>query len=180
MRAIKWLLLFLLSFIVLLLISGIFLKKEIHVYKEINIQKNKDTVFNFLKYLQNQKFYSVWDKMDTSMKKHNRGTDGEVGFEICWESKNEELGKGCQKIIKIIPGRRAEVLLTFNEPFESEYLAYYEVNELEPNVAHVRWGLKSQVPYPYNILTLFYNLEDALGKDLNKGLENLKAYLESR
>lgn len=180
MRVLKWLMYFILSVIALLFISGLFLKKEIHVYKEINIQKNKDTVFNFLKYLENQKFYSVWDKMDPSMKKHNRGTDGEVGFESCWESNNEELGKGCQEIIKIIPGKRAEVLLTFKEPFESENLAYFEVNELEPNVTRVRWGLESKVPYPYNVLTLFYNMDDALGEDLNKGLENLKAYLESR
>jgi hypothetical protein len=180
MKILKWTFISLLSIIVFLLLSGLFLKKEIHVYREISIHENKDTVFNFLRYLKNQELFSVWDKMDPSTKRTYHGYDGEVGFESCWESKMEELGKGCQKIIKIIPGKRAEVLLNFKEPFESENMAYFEVDSVDKNITIVRWGLESKMPYPYNIFNLFYNMEEQIGKDLMIGLGNLKKYMESR
>jgi hypothetical protein len=34
------------------------------------------------------------------------------------------------------------------------------------------------MPYPGNLMTLFIDMEEALGKDLEKGLKNLKRLLE--
>ena len=42
----------------------------------------------------------------------------------------------------------------------------------------VTWGFYSKMPYPVNIMLLFMNLEDHLGKDLQDGLNNLKGVLE--
>ncbi len=46
------------------------------------------------------------------------------------------------------------------------------------NATKVKWGFSGRMDYPMNLMLLFMNMEEMLGKDLDKGLQNLKAVLE--
>lgn len=65
------------------------------------------------------------------MKKGYRGTDGEVGFLSSWDSKNENVGKGEQEIMKITPISRLEYELRFFDPFEATHDAYLILEEIK-------------------------------------------------
>ena len=50
--------------IILLLIIGLFLKKDYSISTEVIINKPKAAVFDFLKFLKNQNKFSVWASLD--------------------------------------------------------------------------------------------------------------------
>lgn len=164
--------------IVFVFILSFFLKKEYSVTREVIVNKPKDEVFNYIKYLKNQDNYSVWAKMDPEMKKEYKGTDGTVGFVSAWESKKENVGKGEQEIKAIEPGKRIDYELRFLKPFKSTSPAYLETIAVDDNKTKVVWGFEGYMGVPSNLMLLIMDFEKLLGNDLQNGLDNLKAELE--
>lgn len=177
MSILKKILLVIVSLVVLVLITGLFAKKDFAAEKEVVINKPKQEVFNYVKYLKNQDNYSAWAKMDPNMKKEFRGTDGTEGFVSAWEG-NSDVGKGEQKIVKITDGQRIDYELHFIEPFESTSPAYMITEEVSPTQTKVKWGMSGSMSYPFNVMGLFMNMSETVGKDFQTGLDNLKVILE--
>lgn len=179
MKAIKIILLIVVIAIALVLIIAVFVKKEYSVEREITINKPKQEIFDYIKFIKNQNNYSVWVMMDPNMKREFTGTDGTVGFISAWESKNKNVGKGEQTIKKIVEGERIESDLHFIEPFEGMANAYISTDSLRGgNQTSVRWGFHSKMKYPLNIMLLFMDVDKMIGNDLATGLLNLKTLLE--
>jgi uncharacterized protein YndB with AHSA1/START domain len=162
------------------LIVALFVKKDYEVEREITINKPKEEVFDYVKFLKNQDNYSKWATMDPEMKKTYRGTDGTVGFVSAWKSDNKDVGKGEQEIMKITEGKRIDFELRFFEPFESTEPAYMTTESVSENQTKVKWGFSGHMDYPMNIMMLFMDFEKMIGDDLDTGLKNLKSVLEAK
>lgn len=178
MKILKGLLLTVVGIVVLALIVALFVKKDYAVERKVTINRSESEVFDFIKHIKNQDQYSVWNSIDPAMKKTYTGTDGTVGFISAWESTNKNVGKGEQEITNIKEGDRIEMKLRFKEPFEAEDNAYMETEGMGANQTNVKWGFKGRMAYPMNIMLLFMDMENMLGKDLQGGLEQLKVVLE--
>lgn len=159
-------------------IVTLFTKKDYSVERDISINKPKQEVFDYVKYLKNQDNFSRWATMDPNMKKTFSGTDGTVGFVSAWESDNPDVGKGEQEIIKIAEGERIDFELRFLEPFQSTAPAYMTTESISENQTTVRWGFSGHMNYPMNIMLLFMDFEKMIGDDFDAGLKNLKHELE--
>ncbi len=109
--------------LILLLIIGMFVKKEYTVSREVIVNRPKSLVFDYIRFLKNQNEYSVWATMDPNMKKKFSGTDGTSGFVSAWDSENKNVGKGEQEILKVVDGERVDYEIRFIKPFESTSLA---------------------------------------------------------
>ena len=166
------------TLIVLILIIALFVKKDYAIRREIVINQPVQKVFDYIKYIKNQDNYSVWNKIDPAMQKTYSGTDGTVGFTYAWDSTNKKAGKGEQKITGLKEGEKMDMALHFIKPFEGLADAYMTTTGLSAGQTKVGWGLSSKMNYPMNIMLLFMNMENMLGKDLSAGLENLKTILE--
>lgn len=166
--------------IVLLLpfLVAIFVKKDYAVEKEIVIQKPKNEVFNYIKFLKNQDNYSKWATMDPEMKKSFSGVDGTVGAVAGWESKKDEVGKGEQEIKNIVEGEKIDLELRFFEPMVSTDNAYLKTETVTDSTTKVKWGYYGKMTYPTNLITLFFDFEKMIGDDFEIGLNNLKVILE--
>jgi len=164
--------------IVLLLIIGLFVKKDYSVAKEIIVNKSKSVVFEYLKFLKNQNKFSVWASMDPNMKTEYRGTDGTEGFVSAWESENKNVGKGEQEILKIVNGERIDYEIRFIKPFASTSWANMIVASANENQTKVHWEFTGKMKYPTNLTLLFMNMEKMVGNDLEKGLQNLKTIMD--
>lgn len=115
---------------------------------------------------------------DPDMKKELRGTDGNVGFVYAWDSQNKQVGKGEQEITNIIEGEKVEYEIRFVKPFEGISPVYISTGSIAPSETRVKWVFQAKMPYPMNILLLFFNFPKMLGKDLEASLINLKTILE--
>jgi hypothetical protein len=178
MELILFLLLGIAAVIILLLSIALFIKKDIAVEREIIIDKPNRNVFDYIKHIKNQDDFSKWSKMDPDMKKTYSGTDGTVGFISAWDSNNKRVGKGEQEIRQIKDGQRIDMDLRFTKPFESQANASMTTEPLSENQTKVKWGFKSKMKYPMNIMKLFMNMDKRIGKDLETGLSSLKKVLE--
>lgn len=178
MKIVKKILLGLVILIAIPFIVALFVAKEYAVEREININKPKTEVFDYIKHLKNQDTYSKWNNIDPNMKKEYRGTDGEVGFVSAWDSDNEDVGAGEQEIKKITEGERIDFELRFLKPFEATEPAYMITEAVSDVETKVKWGFSGKMPYPMNIMMLFMNMEEMIGADLEEGLKNLKVVLE--
>ncbi|NBA88357.1 polyketide cyclase [Emticicia sp. CRIBPO] len=179
MKVVKKILIGLLGIVAILLITGLFIKKDYAVHREIVINKPKQEVFDYIKLLKNQDNFSVWAMTDPKMKKTYTGTDGTVGFVSAWDSQNKDVGKGEQEIKKITEGERIDFELRFIKPFESTEKAYMTTEAVSPAQTKVRWGFDGHMAYPMNLMLLFMDFDQMLGDQLKTGLDNLKVKLES-
>lgn len=178
MKVLKKILITIVGIVVLALVVALFLKKDYAIEREIVINKPKTEVFNYLKHIKNQDQYSVWNRNDPTMKKTYTGTDGTVGFIYAWESNNKNVGKGEQEITAITEGEKIDMKLHFKEPFEANDDAYMVTEAVSDTQTKVKWGFKGRMNYPMNLMLAFMNMEKMLGKDLQKGLDDLKVILE--
>ena len=167
------------AFLAIAVIIPLFINGEYAVEKEVSISKPKAEVFEYLKLLKNQDNFSVWASMDPDMNKKYTGTDGTVGFISAWDSKNKDVGKGEQEIMKITDGERIDYELRFIKPFEATDQAYIITESADENTTIVKWGFNGKMDYPMNIMMLFMDMEEMLGPQLEKGLTNLKKELEN-
>lgn len=178
MKILKIIGLILVGIIALLLVVALFVDGNYSVEREVTINKSKQEVFDYVKYLKNQDQFSVWAQIDPNMKKEYRGEDATVGFVSAWDSKDPKAGKGEQKIIQIAEGERIDYELHFIEPFESTDYAYLSFASVNDSVTHVKWGFNGKMKYPMNLMMLTMDMEKMLAPDLQNGLNNLKGILE--
>ncbi len=166
------------AIVALLLIAAIFIKKTYTVEREIIINRDTQTVFDYLKFIKNQNDYNVWVMMDPNSKRTYTGTDGTEGFIYSWESDNKKVGHGSQTITKVVPGVTIDSKLHFLKPFEGLANAYTKTENQGANQTKVIWGFNSKMKYPSNIMLVLLGLEKSLGNDLETSLKNLKTALE--
>ncbi len=179
MNMIKKIFFGLLGIIALLLIAALFMPKEYAVEREVTINKPVDSVFKYVKYLKNQNEFSVWANIDPNMKSTFTGTDGAVGAISAWESKVKEVGIGEQEITKINEGKRLDFELRFKEPMNDTAMGFMSTEMVSENQTKVKWGINGIIPYPINLMLPFMKMDQMIGNDLQKGLENLKAKMEN-
>ncbi|MDX2280881.1 MAG: SRPBCC family protein [Saprospiraceae bacterium] len=178
MKLLVILLLLLLGLVAFVLIAALFIKKSYSVVRSIVIDQPLQTVFDYVKFLKNQDNFSVWATMDPNMKKDFKGTDGTVGFLSSWESDNKKVGVGEQEITSVEPMERIGFQLRFFKPFPGVADASMLTSAVSEHQTQVTWRFDSAMAYPMNVMLLFMNMDQMLGKDLGKGLDNLKAVLE--
>lgn len=178
-KALKIILIALAILIAVPLIAALFVKKEYTVERSVSINQPRQLVFDYVKYLRNQDSYSVWSKIDPNMKKEFRGTDGTVGFVSAWDSQVKKAGKGEQEIVKITDGERIDYVIRFIEPMTSTDNAYMALKPNSETNTNVTWGFFGKIKYPMNLMLVFMDMDDMLGKDLEGGLNNLKTELEN-
>ena len=175
---IKLITLLIVGFIAFIFAVAFIVSADFSVERSVVIEKSKQEVFNYVRYLENQYNYSVWGDLDSDMKQEFRGTDGTVGFVSAWEG-NEDAGAGEQEIIGMVDGERIDYELRFFEPFESTSYSFMSTESISENQTRVTWGMFGTFPRPMNIMLLFFDLEEAIGNDYETGLNNLKAILEN-
>jgi uncharacterized protein YndB with AHSA1/START domain len=160
--------------IVIPMALAVFVSKDYNVKRDVIIDKPRNEVFDYVRYLKNQDHFNKWVMMDTEMKKDFRGTDGSTGCVYYWDG--EKAGKGEQELVRIVEGDRIECELRFIKPFENTAHAQIITEEIAPNKTRVTWGMAGKNSYPMNFMNLFMN--SMLGSDLDESLSTLKNVLE--
>ncbi|MFD0766548.1 SRPBCC family protein [Mucilaginibacter lutimaris] len=164
--------------IVVVLLLAAIAPKSYSVQRSIIINKPRQQVFDYVKYLRNQDNYSKWVMMDPNKRMTYSGTDGTEGYNAAWDSDMKQAGKGNQTIEKIVDGERVDIRVVFIKPFAGVADTYIATQEVAPDSTTVKWAFYSKMPFPMNAMLLIINMEKMLGKDMEESLNNLKRVLE--
>ena len=89
----------------------------------------------------------------------------------------EDVGIGSQTISTIEKPSLFETKLDFLKPHESHGMAYIKLIS-EGTATKATWGMKGNMPYPFNVMRLFMNMDKMMGKDWDNGLGKLKKLSE--
>jgi len=164
--------------IALILIIALFVDRHYTIEEEITIQKNKDSVFDFVKQMRHQNQYNKWVMLDPNVRLEYVGTDGAEGFVCRWDSDLKQAGQGVQTIKRVIPGSQVDYDIQFIKPFEGWATAYLKTNDSGLDATNVKWSFSSSMKYPMNIMIPIFGMKKMLHKDLAISLNNLKTILE--
>jgi hypothetical protein len=102
--------------IALILLLAAFTRKKYSIERNIIVDKPAAEVFDYVKHIKNQDFYSKWVMTDPNMKKTFTGVDGTVGFIYAWDG-NKQAGQGEQEIVRLEEGKRIDTEVRFIRPF---------------------------------------------------------------
>jgi len=163
------------AIIALPFVIALFIPKEYKVARSIVINAPKNEVFDYIKYIKNQDYYSKWNMTDPDKQQIFTGTDGTVGFIYAWNG-NSKAGEGAQEIMGIADGERLTTEVRFVRPFKSTGHLYMITEALTDHSTKVSWGMTGKMGYPLNLMTSL--MKGGLGKDLDISLNNLKGILE--
>ncbi len=177
MKALKIIGFSLLGLIAVVAILSFVIPTKMHFERSIVINAPKEAVFAQIKSLKAHEKWSPWLAKDPNAKVTYEGTDGMVGSMNTWDG-NKEVGKGTETISLLEEGKRYESKLHFIEPWESDAAAYITLIDTMGGVK-VSWGFNGDMSRPFNVMTLFMNMDKQMGSDLDIGLGKLKTLCES-
>src|SRR4026207_2429062 len=163
--------------IAFVLIAGIFVPKTYHLEKDITINAPQDKVWGNVSSLQAMEKWSPWTDIDPAMKVSHEGQPGTVGSVYRWEG-NSDAGSGNQTITKLQQAERVETHLNFIKPMKGKADTYL-VLAGTGNATKVTWGFDTKYSYPMNVMQLFFDMDEMMGKQYDKGLSKLKTMSES-
>ena len=170
------------SLVALFLIIAYFTPRDFSVEKLITINKPKQQVFDYLKLLKNQEYYSVWVMKDPNIKMIYTGMDGTVGATSSWTSDDKNVGIGEQEIKEIKDGEKLLVEIRFKKPFEATSHATTNVTSTAEGQSTVSMLFYGKSKFPMNFSNLFMgkiffaaqfkNLPHLWGQTLDFALNN--------
>jgi len=165
-----------LALIALLLLTAAILPKTSTLTVSTVIDRPVREVFEYVKHLKNQKYYSVWVMADPDVKLSYTGEDGTVGFISAWSSENKNVGVGAQEITNIVDGQRYDVELRFEKPFKATNQAYTTTEALGNDQTRVTNVFTAHSAFPMNLMSVL--MKNMLLRDMNQNMANLKKELE--
>ncbi|UYQ95918.1 SRPBCC family protein [Chitinophaga horti] len=175
MKILKWILIVVAVIVIIPLLAAAFMKKDYTIVQEVVINKPKQQVFDYVKYVDNQNKFNKWVLADPAIKIVNKGTDGTVGFVQSWDSK-EINSKGEQEIKQIVEGEKIESELRFEKPFPGVSPTSLQTASMADNQTKVTWTFHGHMSWPLNIMRPM--AVSMMNTDLQESLGMLKKQLE--
>jgi hypothetical protein len=164
--------------IAIFLVAAIFTPKSYTVSSEQIIAKDEQSVFDYIRFFQNQNEFNIWLLEDPNAKIEISGTDGEVGAIQAWDSSNDNVGAGEQEIIALSPGK-IEIEIRFKRPFEGTSTSAYHLQALSATETMVQSEFSTSDSYPFNFFSYFL-IRPMLKKSQSEMLQLLKEKIESK
>jgi uncharacterized protein YndB with AHSA1/START domain len=146
-----------------------------HAERTTSIKAPAEKIFPLINDFHNWPAWSPYEKLDPNMKRTLSGAPGGKGAVYEWAG-NSEAGVGRMEILDSTPGK-ITIKLDFIKPFEGHNIAEFTL-EPQADSTIVTWSLSGPSPYFLKLMTVFMNLDKAIGKDFESGLANLKAVAE--
>ena len=175
MKALKFILIGVIVVVILVAVAALIAPTKTTVSRSLQIDANPKIILEHVKNLKKANTWSPWNDYDPNLEVSFEGEQGEVGSKSFWKG-NDEVGEGYQMLTSYTP-ERVDIKLVFTAPWEAENAAFFDINPNEKG-AMVTWGFEGETPYPMNIMNLFYDLDEMIGDDYMRGLQNLKSITE--
>jgi len=164
------------SIIAIVLLAALVMPNKYSIISSIEINRPKEDVFNYIKYLKNQENYSKWVMADPNVKLVYTGTDGTVGFKAAWTSEMKNVGVGEQEITQINEGVGYHATIRFEKPFKGESFATVTVENVSNNKSKIITVFNTSNPFPMNAIAPL--IKNMLLKDMDENSAKMKSILE--
>ncbi len=121
-------------------------------------------------------FGTPLDKLDPDMQKTVEGPSSGVGQSYAWVSK-KDAGTGRMTISESIPAQRVGISLEYVKPMASKATCTLSF-AATPSGTTVTWSMEGNHNFIGRAFGVFVNLDRMIGRDVEKGLAELKTLAE--
>ena len=177
MKIVKGILYFLLIVIAVFLIAALFAPAEKTVERSITINAPASAVYSQIANFENWKNWDPWFKRDTTQVRTYNGTLGDESYSYSWKSDNEKVGNGMMTMDAFEENMSTSNHITMGDEGKTMEMDAGFKLEADGEATKVTWNMVSKLGFPWKIM--HYMTEKWVGPDYEKGLANLKEYVES-
>lgn len=122
--------------------------------------------------------WSPWEKLDPNMKRTFSGAPSGKGAIYNWEG-NKDVGAGRMEITDQVLPTKVIIKLDFLEPFQSSNVTEFTFAP-QGDTTTVTWNMSGPMPFISKLMSVFMSMDAMIGKDFEKGLEQMKAVAEKQ
>lgn len=173
MKALKILLYIVLALVALIVIAVLFAPSEKIVERSIVIEAPVEQVYQILLDNKLSEEWDPWLDMDSNQIRTYIGEFGDDEYGYSWES--EVLGTGKRTLKSYEENKSITHDLVLND-WKMDMTAYFNL-EPDGESTKVTWGMNSKAGFPFK--AMHYMTEKWVGTDYEKGLKNLKEFIET-
>ncbi|PTR00028.1 uncharacterized protein YndB with AHSA1/START domain [Mucilaginibacter yixingensis] len=166
------------TIIIILLIAAAASSEDYTISREVVINRPRQEVFDYVRILKNQDYYSKWVMTDLNAQRTFTGTDGQPGFLYTWDSDNKQVGQGEQEIKSIKEGQQMITNVRFIKPFEGGLEATFTTRDAGQGQTNINWTIQGKRNLMMRMFHIMMSLPKKLGADMAESLNNLKRVLE--
>jgi hypothetical protein len=149
---------------------------EFAVQRTARIRATPDRIFPHIADFRRWEAWSPWERLDPAMRKTHSGAASGPGSVYEWEG-NSKVGTGRMEITQVTPPTGATVKLDFLKPFEAHNTATFTLVPAGDGT-DVTWRMHGPSPFVTKVMGIFFNMDNMVGKDFERGLANLKSVAE--
>jgi hypothetical protein len=124
--------------------------------------------------------WSPWEELDPHVERSFAGPPSGAGASFVWRG-NRQIGEGSMAISEASPPTRVRYLMVFEQPWRATM--QHDISVAPHGGAGTRsvtvtWVLSGQHRFWAKLFTLFFGIDERLGKDQERGLARLKLLVE--
>jgi uncharacterized protein YndB with AHSA1/START domain len=121
--------------------------------------------------------WSPWEKLDPTMTRNHGGPKSGVGAWYTWKG-NSKVGEGRMEIKRVSSPSLIVIKLDFLKPFEAHNTTEFTIGG-DARGSSVVWTMHGPSNFMFKLMTTFFSMDKAVGKDFEEGLMNLKRHCEA-
>lgn len=165
-----------------LVIAGVFIyaamqPSRMNISREAFVKASPEVIFPYINNSKKSNEWMPWKESDPNVEMIYSGPDEGVGSTTTWDSKGQ-MGKGRARVVESIPNQSVKTELTYTRPMEMSQLAEVSLTPSSDGTV-VRWSVTGENSFMGKVFALFMDMDEMVGKEFDKGLNNLKAKVES-
>ncbi|MCG3120559.1 MAG: hypothetical protein ALAOOOJD_03320 [bacterium] len=150
----------------------------LRVERATSIKAAPETVFTLINDFHNWGLWSAYEKKDPAMQRAYSGAANGAGAVYEWKGDAGEVGSGRMEITESSPASKIVIKLDFLAPFEGHNMAEFTL-KLEGDAVKVTWVMHGPNQFMGKVMSVFFDVDNMIGKDFETGLANLKTIAES-
>lgn len=146
------------------------------VERSLVIEESPRLLFDAVADFRKWEAWSPWARLDPAMKTTFGGAPSAVGSTYHWAG-NDEVGEGRMTLTELHPPLQAKIRLEFLKPWKATNECVFDLY-VEPGGTRVVWIMRGEHDFLGKAMSLFMDLDRAVGPDFERGLAQLKAAAE--
>ena len=151
---------------------------EFRIERRATIAAPAPEVFVQVNDLHNWQAWSPWAKLDPQAKVSFAGPPAGQGAVFSW-SGNDDVGEGSMTLAESRPNELIRIQVAFVRPFEGGNVSEFAFKPDGAQTA-VTWTMSGRNGFIGKAMCLFVDMDKMLGRDMEKGLAQMKAVTEAK
>lgn len=145
--------------------------------REVVIAASPERIFPFINNSVKSHAWMPWKEKDLKMQVTFAGPVEGVGSKSLWTSEGE-MGKGESEVIESNLNKSVKMKLTYFEPMSMTQTADLTLSPA-PAGTLVKWSISGENNFMGRVFSVFVSMDSMIGKEFEKGLNNLKSLAEA-